>query len=180
MEDSVQALREFGKGNDAVADAALARLVSMVEASGASRGAALDGARWSPRAEERLQRTVAFASCGGFEAVVGIMNHRVREEAVQAVCCRALVSWAEGELGCQRAADAGVFSALAAALSNHATDVHVLRWGAISVLRLTYGSAVRAQMAIKQGVEERLRCACPDAHGLPLTLAYHLGLSSSL
>ena len=89
--------------------------------------------------------------------MLAVMRSRAREEALQARCCMLLAGMAEGEVGCQRAANAGVFNALAAALTTHASDEHVLYWGAIAVLRLSKDSAVRAQLACRDGVEEALR-----------------------
>jgi len=143
--EAVLAMRQFGPASPYLADAALNRLIELADASG----------EWPP--VDRMALVTEFTSANGFEGLISVMKSRQREEALQARGCMALSGLTEGEHSCQRAAEAGIFPVLAEALTSHATDIHVLRWGAIAVLRLTYDSAVRAQMAISSGVEEALR-----------------------
>ena len=150
MAQAVALLHDFGMDHPLVADAVFDRLISLGEEHDRSSS---DGGALA----ERRELTTAFARAGGFAGVAKIMQHREREEALQAAGCMGIATFAEGELVCQAAADAGIFAVLAAALKTHSTDIHVLRWGSIAVLRLTQGSAVRAHQAVSEGVEQALR-----------------------
>ena len=147
-EEAVMMLRDFGLGHPHVADAALRRLHALIEA-------VMEATNGTMGCHEQLMSAVVASD--GFESVVGLMRSREREEALQASGCRMLAQYCQGEVACQRAVEAGAFGALAAALATHATDRHVLRWGALAVLSLTQDSAARARLAVMDGVEKALR-----------------------
>ena len=143
-EDAIAAFLEYGEAHPALADMALERCIDHVNAS----------TSWHPEDRDRL--IGIFASSGGFEGVVRMMLCRPHDASRQSRCAVVLSGYAEGEETNERACEAGVFAALAAALKDHASDSDVLRWAATAVLRLTYDSASRALMAIATGVEEAL------------------------